>query len=45
MTHSARQLLAAVGGDRLSEVETLLQRTPVNTVATRRRIAEYLIQV
>jgi alkylation response protein AidB-like acyl-CoA dehydrogenase len=45
MTHSARQLLAAVGGNRLSEVETLLQWTPVNTVMTRRRIAEYMVQV
>ncbi len=48
ITYSARQLLAATGGasleERLSEVESLLRWAPVDTVATRRRIANHLIE-
>jgi alkylation response protein AidB-like acyl-CoA dehydrogenase len=43
MTHSARQFLAATGGERLSDVESLLRWNPMNTVATRRRISEHLL--
>jgi len=46
-TFSARQVLAAAGGgafrEKLSEVETLLHWIPVDTVATRRRIADDLL--
>jgi alkylation response protein AidB-like acyl-CoA dehydrogenase len=40
---ASRQVLAVTGGERFSEVESLLRWTPVNTVATRRRIAESLL--
>jgi len=43
ITYSARQVLAAGDEGRMSEVESLLRWTPVNTVATRRRIAEHLL--
>jgi alkylation response protein AidB-like acyl-CoA dehydrogenase len=42
---ASRQVLAATGGDRLSEVESQLRWTPVNTVPTRRRIAEHMIGI
>jgi hypothetical protein len=42
---ASRQVLAATGGDRLSEVESQLRWTPVNTVATRRRIAEHMLGI
>jgi alkylation response protein AidB-like acyl-CoA dehydrogenase len=42
---ASRQVLAATGGDRLSEVESQLHWTPVNTVPTRRRIAEHMIGI
>lgn len=49
ITYSVRQLLAATGGasleERLSEVESLLRWAPVDTVATRRRIANHLIDI
>jgi len=43
ITFCARQLMAATGEDRDS-MESLLVWTPINTVATRRRIAEHLLQ-
>jgi len=45
MTHLARQLLAATDGERFPEAESLLRWTPVNTVATRRRIAGYMLNI
>ena len=42
---ASRQVLAATGGDRFSEVESLLRWTPMNTVATRRQIAESLLSM
>jgi alkylation response protein AidB-like acyl-CoA dehydrogenase len=43
VTFASRQVLAATGGDGPSETEPLLRWTPVNTVATRRQIAEHLL--
>ena len=43
ITFSSRQVLAAAAGERLTEVQSLLRRTPINTVKTRRRIAEQLL--
>jgi alkylation response protein AidB-like acyl-CoA dehydrogenase len=40
---ASRQVIAATGGAGLSEMESLLRWTPVNTIATRRRIAESLL--
>jgi alkylation response protein AidB-like acyl-CoA dehydrogenase len=45
ITFASRQVLAATGGDGLPEVESLLRWTPVNTVATRRRIAEHVLGI
>jgi alkylation response protein AidB-like acyl-CoA dehydrogenase len=42
---ASRQVLAATGGHGLSDVESLLRWTPVNTVATRRRIAEHVLEM
>jgi hypothetical protein len=43
----ARQILAATAGSSLPEgrraIEILLEWTPVNTLASRRQIAEYLL--
>jgi alkylation response protein AidB-like acyl-CoA dehydrogenase len=45
ITFAARQVIAATGGDGLSEVESLLRWTPINTVATRRQIANHLLGI
>jgi alkylation response protein AidB-like acyl-CoA dehydrogenase len=45
ITFAARQLMAATGGDGLPEVESLLRCTPLNTMATRRRIAEHVLDI
>jgi hypothetical protein len=42
---ASRQVLAATSGGRFPEVESLLRWTPVNTVATRRRIAEHVLGI
>jgi alkylation response protein AidB-like acyl-CoA dehydrogenase len=42
---ASRQVPAATGGHGLSDVESLLRWTPVNTVATRRRIAEHVLEM
>jgi alkylation response protein AidB-like acyl-CoA dehydrogenase len=43
ITFASRQMLAATNPDTLSEVEVLLRWTPVNTVATRRQVAEHVL--
>jgi hypothetical protein len=42
---ASRQVLAVTGGERFSELESQLRWTPVNTVATRRRIAEHMLGI
>jgi alkylation response protein AidB-like acyl-CoA dehydrogenase len=45
ITFASRQVLAATGGDGLPEVESLLRWTPINTVATRRQIANHVLGI
>jgi len=45
ITFASRQVLAATGEDGPSEAEPLLRWTPVNTVATRRQIAQHLLGI